>query len=266
MHDLVAGLAEDVPPLPHARYRLVAATLTASQRHPVGDVVGDLLVRPRSAYGRDRRGRELFPGADVLHVGQDRPLRAAQPPGGPPGDARLARMTAQTTAERELRAEATIAAPPDRVWALISDVSRMPDWSPELVRMLPLKRGGMRRRAVVPRASTGARRSCGPPATWSPSSSRGARLAWDTTSSGARWIWEVTPAGEGTHVVHRRPVPARLTLLGSVFARLFLGGIEDHADELEAGMARTVGPAQGRRGALSRAVLRRPRRPRRPAA
>jgi hypothetical protein len=70
VHDLVAGLAEDVPPLPHARYRLVAATLTASQRHPVGHVVGDLLVRPPSAYGRDRRGRDLFPDADVLHVGR----------------------------------------------------------------------------------------------------------------------------------------------------------------------------------------------------
>lgn len=70
VHDLVAGLAEDVAPLPHARYHLVSATLTASQRHPVGDVVGDLLVRPRSAYGRDRRGRELFPGADELHVGR----------------------------------------------------------------------------------------------------------------------------------------------------------------------------------------------------
>ncbi len=70
VHDLVAGMGEDVPPLPHARYRLVAATLTASQRHPVGHVVGDLLVRPRSAYGRDRRGGELFPGADVLHLGR----------------------------------------------------------------------------------------------------------------------------------------------------------------------------------------------------
>ncbi|NYD58174.1 pimeloyl-ACP methyl ester carboxylesterase [Nocardioides marinisabuli] len=69
VHDLVAGLAEDVAPLPHARYRLVAATLSASERHPVGQVVGDLLVRPRSAYGRDRRGGELFPGATVLHVG-----------------------------------------------------------------------------------------------------------------------------------------------------------------------------------------------------
>ena len=45
-------------------------TLTRSPRHPVGHVVGDLLVRPRSAYGRDRRGRELFPDADLLHVGR----------------------------------------------------------------------------------------------------------------------------------------------------------------------------------------------------
>lgn len=69
VHDLVAGLAEDVPPLPHARYHLVAATLTARERHPVGHLVGDLLVRPRSAYGRDR-GRRLFPEADLLHVGR----------------------------------------------------------------------------------------------------------------------------------------------------------------------------------------------------
>jgi hypothetical protein len=70
VHDLVEGLAEDVAPLPHARYHLVAATLTASPEHPVGRYVGDYLVRVPSAYGRDRYGVELFPGADVLHVGR----------------------------------------------------------------------------------------------------------------------------------------------------------------------------------------------------
>jgi hypothetical protein len=70
VHDLVDGLDEDVPVLPHARYRLVAATLTARERHLVGHLVGDLLVRPPSAYGRDRGGRELFPDADVLHLGR----------------------------------------------------------------------------------------------------------------------------------------------------------------------------------------------------
>lgn len=65
VHDLVAGLAADVPPLPHARYRLVAATVTEQARHPVGHVVGDLLVRVRSAYGEG-----LFPDPTVLHLGR----------------------------------------------------------------------------------------------------------------------------------------------------------------------------------------------------
>ena len=142
-------------------------------------------------------------------------------------------------ADRELRAETTIAAPPDKVWSLVTDVSRMPDWSPELVRMLPLKRGGMRRgqwylginrrKAVVwPTRNV--------VAVLEP----GRRVAWDTTSSGARWIWELTASGEGTHVVHRRPVPRRLTLVSRLFAPVFLGGSAEHADELEAGMAATV--------------------------
>ncbi|HWJ07836.1 MAG TPA: alpha/beta fold hydrolase, partial [Nocardioides sp.] len=68
IHDLIEGLAHDVPPLPHARYRLVSATLTRSPRHPVASTIGDLLVTPRSATGRDRHGTELFPGAEVLHL------------------------------------------------------------------------------------------------------------------------------------------------------------------------------------------------------
>jgi pimeloyl-ACP methyl ester carboxylesterase len=68
VHDLVKGLADDVPPLPHARYHLVSATLSSSPRHPVGRFLGDLLVRQPSAYGRSRRHPGLFPGADELHL------------------------------------------------------------------------------------------------------------------------------------------------------------------------------------------------------
>ena len=143
------------------------------------------------------------------------------------------------TVDRELSAETVVPAPPDRVWQVLTDFSRMPDWSPELVRMLPLRRGGLRtgrwylginrRKAVV----------------WPTRSvvtdvEHGRRLVWDTRSSGARWIYELEASGEGTRVVHRRPVPERLTLLSKVFAGAFLGGAASHADELEAGMRTTL--------------------------
>jgi uncharacterized protein YndB with AHSA1/START domain len=142
-------------------------------------------------------------------------------------------------ADRELRAETVIDAPPEAVWAVLGDVRRMPELSPELVRMIPLKSGGLRRgqwylglnrrKAVL----------------WPTRSvvtdvEKGHKVAWDTRTSGARWIWELTPAGEGTRVVHRRPVPKRVTPLSVAFARVFLGGVGPHADELEDGMAQSV--------------------------
>ncbi|HEX7718138.1 MAG TPA: SRPBCC family protein [Marmoricola sp.] len=142
-------------------------------------------------------------------------------------------------AARELRAETTIDAPPAQVWAALADLTRMPDWSPELLRMVPLKPGGLkvgqqylgvnRRKAVVwPTRSVVAQVE--------PERA----LAWDTRSSGARWIYELSPEGSGTRVVHRRPVPQKLTVLSRLFAPLALGGSDGHADELEAGMARTL--------------------------
>jgi len=142
-------------------------------------------------------------------------------------------------ADRELRVEATVDAPPAQVWGLLTDFGRMPEWSPELVRMLPLKRGGLR----VGQAYLGINRRKA--VVWPTRSvvavlEPGRSLAWDTKSSGARWIWELSPAGEATHVVHRRPVPSSLTAMSKIFASAFLGGTEGHADELEVGMAQTV--------------------------
>ena len=142
-------------------------------------------------------------------------------------------------ADRELRAETTIDASPEAVWAVLGDVRRMPELSPELVRMLPLKPGGLRpgqwylglnRRKGVLWPTRSVVAEVEPSRT----------VAWDTRSSGARWIWELVPEGTGTRVVHRRPVPRRLTTLSLLFARAFLGGVGGHADELEQGMASSV--------------------------
>jgi len=144
-----------------------------------------------------------------------------------------------TDAERELRAETVIDAPPEAVWAVLSDVRRMPELSPELVGMVPLKPGGLRKGQWY--LGVNRRKAAVWPTRNVVSDVEPGRLvAWDTRTSGARWIWELAPEGEGTRVVHRRPVPRRLTPVSSAYARLFLGGVGGHADELEAGMAESV--------------------------
>lgn len=143
-------------------------------------------------------------------------------------------------AARELRAETEVAAPAEHVWALLTDLGQLASWSPETVRMVPLKRGGLRvgqwylginrRKAFVwPTRSVVAEVE------------PGRRLVWDTPSSGARWVWELAPLGpDRTRVVHRRPVPDGLTLGSRLVAPLALGGSAQHADELERGMAATL--------------------------
>ena len=142
-------------------------------------------------------------------------------------------------ADRELRAETRLAATTAEVWAVVSDVRRMAELSPELVAMIALKPGGLRRgqwylginrRGYVVWPTRNVVVDVEP----------GRLLAWDTPSSGARWVWELYPQPAGTLVVHRRPVPRRITLLTRVFAGAFLGGAAKHSDDLERDMALSV--------------------------
>jgi uncharacterized protein YndB with AHSA1/START domain len=138
--------------------------------------------------------------------------------------------------DRELRAETTIEAPPSAVWAVLTDTKALARISPELMSMSPLRRGGFRlgqqyvgwnrRKAVVwPTRNV--------VTAFEPEQ----LLAWDTRTSGARWIYELAADGAGTRLTQRRPVPTRLTLLSRLFTPVALGGSENHADELEQGMA-----------------------------
>jgi uncharacterized protein YndB with AHSA1/START domain len=142
-------------------------------------------------------------------------------------------------AARELRAETTIDAPPATVWATLTDLRRMPDWSPELVRMVPLGKGGLR----PGRQYVGVNRRKG--VIWTTRNvvttvEPERALAWDTRTSGSRWIYELAADGAGTRIVLRRPVPRRLTLLSRLFTPVALGGSDAHADELEQGMGLTL--------------------------
>ena len=123
----------------------------------------------------------------------------------------------------------------DEVWRVVSDLARMPEFSPELRKAFVLGRPGLgayiiginRRKAVVwPTTSKVVR--------WEP----GRALAWKTRESGATWIYELEPTASGTAVTCRRELPkvtVATYLLGPA-----LGGVKGHDTELAAGIRTTL--------------------------
>jgi pimeloyl-ACP methyl ester carboxylesterase len=67
--ELLTDRCHDVPFLPGARFYFVAATLSQRPGHPLGAILGDLLVRVPSASGAGRRRQVGFAIEDGHHVG-----------------------------------------------------------------------------------------------------------------------------------------------------------------------------------------------------
>ena len=80
-----------VPFLETANYYYVGATLSGDPRHPLGHLVGDLLVRFPSASGQGARGQRIpFHIDNGHHAGRAHSLPRAQRPRRLPADPRLA--------------------------------------------------------------------------------------------------------------------------------------------------------------------------------
>ncbi len=136
-----------------------------------------------------------------------------------------------------ISASVVVAASPDAVWAVVSDVTRMPEWSPELRRLFVLGRReprvGMRLLGINRRGY----------AAW-PTTSRvvrfepGRAVAWKTRESGATWTYELEPVEGGTRVTGRRDLP-KFTLGTTLMAPL-IGGADGHDQELADGIRATL--------------------------
>lgn len=146
-----------------------------------------------------------------------------RPPGGPPPDT----------------ASVTIAAPPERVYDMVADVTRMGEWSPECYRCrwLGRRRGpergalfvGFNRRGLARWATTNRVERAEP----------GRAFAFRTRETGVRWGYELAPEGGGTRLTETRDVSGARHLLIRLTGP-FVGGADRHADELRAGMRETL--------------------------
>ena len=128
-----------------------------------------------------------------------------------------------------------IKASPDQVWRVVSDLGRMPEFSPELRKAFVVGKPGVganiiginRRKAVVwPTTSKVVR--------WEP----GRAVAWKTRESGATWVYELEPTSTGTAVTGRR-VLAKFTIGTSLLGPV-IGGAEGHDIELANGIRTTL--------------------------
>jgi Polyketide cyclase / dehydrase and lipid transport len=126
-------------------------------------------------------------------------------------------------------------AAPEDVWEVVSDLARMPEFSPELRKAFVVGKQGVganiiginRRKGVVwPTTSKVVR--------WEP----GRAVAWKTRESGATWVYELEPTAGGTSVTGRRVLP-RFTFGTSLLAPV-IGGAAGHDTELAAGIRTTL--------------------------
>lgn len=133
-----------------------------------------------------------------------------------------------------------VAAPPERVYGIVSDITRMGELSPECTggKWLGAATGpavgarfkGTNRRGWVRWATTNEVVAADP----------GREFTFDTKQSGTRWSFTMEPDGDGTLVTEARspwrdrPLPAKLA------SKLLLGGLEEHEDEMRQGLQATL--------------------------
>jgi uncharacterized protein YndB with AHSA1/START domain len=146
---------------------------------------------------------------------------------------------AASTTGSELSATITVAAPPAQVWALVTDVARMGEWSPQVVRTVVLG-GPVREGTRFLNLNHQGRKH------W-PTSAKVVRFqphrdfAFRITENRTVWSFRLEPTVDGgTVVTHRRETPEGISMVSRVLTKLALGGQEPFVAELRDGMARTL--------------------------
>ncbi|MET9025115.1 SRPBCC family protein [Nocardia sp. NPDC004168] len=139
---------------------------------------------------------------------------------------------------KNLEASIDISAPPEQVWAVISDLKRMREFSPQCVRMVPL--GSLA------------------PGTWTLNLNRDGKKFWPTTSRIVRfepnqafafritenrtvWSYTLEPTESGTRLIERRDVPNGTTWFSRKAIEAALGGEIPFEEALVRGMNETLG-------------------------
>jgi uncharacterized protein YndB with AHSA1/START domain len=141
-------------------------------------------------------------------------------------------------AEPLLQAQIDINAPVTKVWALVSDLNRMPQWSPQcrVMKALggPLRQGSrtinLNRRKFL---------------FW-PTTSRitefipDKKLAFRVNQNGTVWSYELEPTPTGTRLTESRHAENGVSAFSNMSVNAFMGGVPSFERELVDGMNQSL--------------------------
>lgn len=140
----------------------------------------------------------------------------------------------------ELEASVEIQAPAAVVWSMVSDVTRMPEWSPQ-VQSVRLRSGFDEVRLGTQFTNRNALGELdwvthGEVTAFEPE----AELAFFVTENWVTWRFVLTPTATGTLLTQRREAPDGISDLSQELTDGFLGGTPAFTQIMQAGMATTL--------------------------
>ncbi|AFJ33847.1 MULTISPECIES: SRPBCC family protein [Mycobacterium] len=132
-----------------------------------------------------------------------------------------------------LQAHVDINAPVAKVWELISDLRRMPEWSPQCRWMKPF---GPLRQGTRTLNLNRRNRMFWPTTCTVVEIVPDRKLAFRVDTNNTIWSYELEPAGEGTRVIESRHAENGVTAFSNLSVKALFGGTDNFEHELLDGM------------------------------
>ncbi|KEF97339.1 SRPBCC family protein [Mycobacterium intracellulare] len=132
-----------------------------------------------------------------------------------------------------LQAHVDINAPVAKVWELISDLRRMPEWSPQCRWMKPF---GPVRQGTRTLNLNRRNRMFWPTTCTVVEIVPDRKLAFRVDTNNTIWSYELEPAGEGTRVIESRHAENGVTAFSNLSVKALFGGTDNFEHELLDGM------------------------------
>ncbi len=143
------------------------------------------------------------------------------------------------TIDHRLEESLEVAAPPAQVWALVSDLPRLAEWSPQVVRSFQRGSGPVQ---LSTRFFNINRRGL---LVW-PTHSKVVRfephheIAFRIKDNRTIWSFTLEPTERGTLITQRREAPDGISDISAKLTKVMLGGHAKFRGELRAGMRSTL--------------------------